>query len=248
MTCTTISEADPEIAGIGVSLCAIFACWSSFEIHNQIILAFAIQALISLALSITAKVLETPDLRTPDLRNFLLREIQITRDATEAPRDTSLPASVRLRNAALLFVSPHVETTNRFIPVGSWFRTTRAEFNSTMMQYSNEFQLLIHEITNTFAEGDEVGTGLREVTVDPPSKEAVRFARKQGLICQVLIASSDAQTMTGICLTRNDVGWALCWFYALLLLGIALTITAIAQAASLSMYHLHMWVIWAGFE
>ena len=67
------------------------------------------------------------------------------------------------------------------------------------MQYSNE-------IRNTFAEGDEVETGPRQATVDPPSKEAVRFARKQSLICQVLIAGSDAQTMTGTRITRDGVG------------------------------------------
>ena len=96
------------------------------------------------------------------------------------------------------------------MPVTSWSFTPWAELNSVIMQYSNVLHQGIHEIRNTFAEGDEVETGLREATLDPPSKEAVRFARKQSLICQVLLAGSDAQTMTGICLTRNDVGRAFC--------------------------------------
>ena len=89
------------------------------------------------------------------------------------------------------------------MPVSSWPSTPRVELNSIIMQYSNILHQVIHEIRNTFAEGDEIETGLREATVDPPSKEAVRFARKQSLICQVLIAGSDAQTMTGIRITRE---------------------------------------------
>ena len=33
MTCTAISEADSEIAGIGVSLCTMFACLASSELQ-----------------------------------------------------------------------------------------------------------------------------------------------------------------------------------------------------------------------
>lgn len=73
------------------------------------------------------------------------------------------------------------------------------------MQYSNILSNVIDEIGNIFNLND-TEIGIREATVDSTSKEAVRFARKQSLICQVLMSCSDAQTMTGICLTRNDVG------------------------------------------
>lgn len=113
---------------------------------------------------------------------------QLGLDMIKALRDTSIPPSVRLRNAAVLSMQ---------YPLG---------IRSRFMQYTDALYQIIHEVFNTFAEGDEIETGFREITVDPPSKEAVRSARKQSLICQVLIAGSDAQTMTGIRPTRNHVG------------------------------------------
>ena len=131
--------------------------------------------------------------------------MQLARDATAALRDTNMPASVRLRNAAVLYMQHHEEMLSRFIPVSARSSTPWAELNFIFMQYSNILYHVIREIANSF-DVDDVETGLHEVTVDPPSKEAVRFARKQSLICQVLIACSDAQTMTGIRLTQKGLG------------------------------------------
>lgn len=144
-------------------------------------------------------------LETPYIRDVLPREIQLARDEIDALRNTNIPASVRLRNAAVLYMQHHVEMPSRVIPVSTWSSTPWAELKFIIMQYSNILYHVIREITNSF-EVDGVGIGLREATVDPNRKKAVRFARKQRLICQVLIACSDAQTMTGIRLTRNGVG------------------------------------------
>ena len=93
-----------------------------------------------------------------------------------------------------------------FIPLSTRSSTTWTEFSSIIEQYANIANQIQDEIKNIFRAGDEAETVHPEVTVDPTSKAAVRFARKQSLICQVLIAGSDAQTVTGIRLSQNGVG------------------------------------------
>lgn len=170
-------------------------------------------------------------LETPDLRDLLPHggtplTKQLARDVTDALRDTSIPASTRLKNAAVLLtrglIEPQVENgisqsvlhmqqlimmSAGFIPASTLSSTTWTELSSIIKQCANIFiDQVKDEIKNTFRAEGEAETVLHEATVDPTSKEAVRFARKQSLICQVLIACSDVQTMTGMCLTRNDVG------------------------------------------
>lgn len=103
---------------------------------------------------------------------------------------------MRLSNAAVYYVPPLVDLPSRSMPVSS--STPWEESNSDIAYCLN---LFIRRIKKAFVEANEVETGLREATVHPASKEAARFAKKQSLICQVLIAGSDAQTMTGIRIT-----------------------------------------------
>ena len=91
-----------------------------------------------------AKVFETPY-----FRYILPREIQLARDATETLRDTSIPASVRLRNAAALYVQHHVGIPSRFTRGSAWSPTRRAELDFIMMQNSYILSNLMDEITNT---------------------------------------------------------------------------------------------------
>ena len=145
-------------------------------------------------------------LETPDLRDLLALEIQLARDVTDALRDTNVPASTRLKNAAVPYVQHFMDMSAGFISVSTKSGATWKDLSAMIKQYANIADQVKGEIKNTFRAGDEAETVHHEATVDPTSKEAVRFARKQSLICQVLIACSDAQTMTGICLDRIAVG------------------------------------------
>ena len=81
----------------------------------------------------------------------------------------------------------------------------RKDLNFIIEHFAGRAKQVQDEIKKYFGADDEAQRVHPEATVVPPSKEAVRFAKKQSLIRQVLISCSDAQTMTGICLTRNDV-------------------------------------------
>lgn len=170
------------------------------------------QALISLALSITAKLLETPHLRDLLLRGGtpltlqLALTTQLARDVNDALRDTSIPASTRLTNAAALYMQHLMDRSAGFISVSTRSFTTWKDLSSVIRQHANIAIQVQDEIKHIFGTGDEAATVHPEATVDPTSKEAARFTKKQSLICQVLIACSDAQTMTGICLTRRGAG------------------------------------------
>ena len=64
--------------------------------------------------------------------------------------------------------------------------------------------------------------------------------KKQELICKVLLVASDAQTMTGMLCSGPVRVQQTCVPLLILVLGIALIITAMAQHKSLSLYHLHI--------
>ncbi len=151
-------------------------------------------------------MLETPDLRDLKAPRGITLEIQFARDVNDALRDTSIPASTRLKNAAVLYMQLLTDMSAGCIPVSTRSSTTWTELSSIIKQYANISDQVRYEIKNTFRTGNEAETVLHEATVDSTSKEAVRFSKKQSLICQVLIAGSDAQTMTGIRLNQSGVG------------------------------------------
>ena len=127
---------------------------------------------------------------------------QLARDVNHVLRDTSLPASTKLTNAAALQAQHLVDmisvSTRSFAP---W-----KDLSSLTKQYATIANEVRDEIKHVFGTGDEAVPVNPEAKIDPTSQEAVRFARKQVLICQALIACSDAQTMTGIRLTREGAG------------------------------------------
>ena len=153
---------------------------------------------------------------------------QLTHDIIKVLRDTGVPASTRLQNAAVLLIKGLIgprdendifsvlqveQLTNMFINMSvgltssiSTLPSMRSDLSFMIEQFANRAKQIQDEIKIYFRADDEAQIVHPEATVVPPSKEAVRFTRKQGLICQVLIACSDAQTMTGICLTQNDAG------------------------------------------
>ena len=237
MTCTAISEADSEI---GVSLyhsCLLSPFWKSPTDYSCV---RSTGSYISCALDYSKNAWK------PIFSGHLTARNPISpRCNWGAARYQHTSISETQKRCCPLYATSHRNPESLF----AWQRMVFYAVGRTGLHHHAVLEYSFksyHEIANTF--DDEIKSGIREATVDPTSKEAVRFARKQSLICQVLMSCSDAQTMTGICLTRNDAGWAFCWCYALLLQGIALTIAAIAQAATLSMYHLHMWVIWSRFR
>ena len=121
----------------------------------------------------------------------------------DALLDTSVLASTRLKNAAIPYVHFLIDTSVGFISVSTRSSTTWKDMSFIIKQYANVAEQVKAEFKNIVRAGDEAEIAHHEATIDP---KVVRFTRKQSLICQVLIACSDAQTMTGICLIQNGAG------------------------------------------
>ena len=135
-------------------------------------------------------------------------------------RESGVPASTRLQNAAVLLIKDLNKSQDENDIMHSVLQMQQqlmyASFNITSIRrvYLNfmieclagRAKHVQDEIKKYFGADDEAQIEHPEATGVPPSKEAVRFAKKQNLICQVLIYCSDAQTMTGIHLSRIGVG------------------------------------------
>ena len=137
------------------------------------VLAFGLQALVSLVLSIAAKLLEKP--RTLDDLSKSAAEdtwaLAVVRQLIEAVGSgDSLSTSAK---KSLLQAREHIKND---------FNT-----NPTAISEGNDF---------LFGDGNSKGAINHNSTI-APLKEVIQYKRKQQSICNILLLASDAQTLTG---------------------------------------------------
>ena len=261
MPCTTPGDADPETSGIGVGSSSLGQGQRRLICGSQIVLAFALQAFLSLLLSFAAalserqnidqlkrKISSNSDLILVRLYNLIKAEIK------EAdPGNSTIQNIGRVSRG----IFAHVRCSITDWP-NSYYRekenvghgTLRSKDKSviiTIKQFIDELKTsgyidplaadlrYLDDVLETFHRVDTTEEDISHRKNLSLTDSESRNEKKRRLICKVLLVASDAQTMTGMWRKKAIVACIHidCPFPK----GIALIISALAQSKSLSIYH-----------
>ena len=197
-------------------------------------LAFSLQALVSLVLSLAAKFLEEPDFLwkspgplhkdTIDSVRRAFREANwkeplpvvasnVARKIKEEIKTTILPKHLHTPGH-----STNQAVSNRIDHLAAKISTHVS--NPFAMLLFEGFRSYWHNIEDTVEEADRILRAFTEhenhedtfleAIAETPSTESANYRKKQGLICNILLMVSDAQTMTGEedrSLHYNSITW-----------------------------------------
>lgn len=206
MSCKAISDANPDIAGIGV------------------ILAFGLQALISLLLSAAARLLlsKTFPLIISDRKRFW-KELLAKGSLQSATVTDEEPLTLEnfFRFIFGVQTSEFWTKLRHEALTGDSHPTTALKARKALTavkELMNDERFPVDEIVRSFRKEDTAETDIMRLVSNIHEEDGKGDVKEQELIGRVLLVASDAQTVTGI----------------------ALIITAMAQQGSLSLYHLHI--------